>query len=274
MAPKTMKRPAAASAGADSKRQARNKATTKGGTTPKPLPNLTLYYFNISAKAEPIRLALHYLQIPFTDHRFKDRDEFMRMKTSGMLAFGQVPALKIDEDHTTAFLTQSAAILRYVALLGLQTGLYKRDPLSRLYDPVAEPVLSSQIDALMDQEADATAAIKVCRYSDRFGFGFLKDSDDKPTSDCLQAEVAQRDEILPRHLAHLEKLIPGPAPWFFGRAHPSIADFHWVQTLKQVKDGWGTGGCKTMLDNYPKLLRHIEAFDSLPEVKDYYSNRS
>ena len=84
------------------------------------LPSLTLYYFDFGGKAEPIRLALHYLGIPFIDHRFSDRDEFLRLKASGELPFGQVPALKVSYSPSVkeVILTQSAAILRFVACLG------------------------------------------------------------------------------------------------------------------------------------------------------------
>ena len=53
------------------------------------LPKLKLMYFDIKGKGEPIRLALRYLGIPFEDYRFKD-GEFMELKTSGKLMFGQV----------------------------------------------------------------------------------------------------------------------------------------------------------------------------------------
>ena len=53
-------------------------------------PKLKLMYFDIKGKGEPIRLALRYLGLPFEDYRFKDRSDFMEMKTSGKLMFGQV----------------------------------------------------------------------------------------------------------------------------------------------------------------------------------------
>ena len=80
-------------------------------------PQLKLIYFDIPGKAEAIRLALYFQDLKFEDYRFKDREEFMAMKTSGELPFGQVPALLVDGN----MLIQSAAILRCLrALFGGQ----------------------------------------------------------------------------------------------------------------------------------------------------------
>ncbi len=68
----------------------------------------TLFYFDIPGKAEAIRLAFHVQGVAFDDHRFKDREEFLAMKASGRLQYGQVPALQVGP----VVLTQSAAILR------------------------------------------------------------------------------------------------------------------------------------------------------------------
>ncbi|CAK0841035.1 unnamed protein product [Prorocentrum cordatum] len=63
-----------------------------------------LLYFNFPGKGECIRLAFHYGGIPFEDYRFSSREEFTKMKESGELQFGQVPALVVDGKT----LTQSA----------------------------------------------------------------------------------------------------------------------------------------------------------------------
>ena len=41
---------------------------------------------------EPIRLLMTYAGIEFTDYRFTDRNDFMKMKENGELPFGQVIA--------------------------------------------------------------------------------------------------------------------------------------------------------------------------------------
>merc|ERR1711879_416290 len=57
--------------------------------------HLKLYYFGIAGKGEAIRLALAYVGHEFEDYKFENREEFIKMKESGELLFGQVPALKV-----------------------------------------------------------------------------------------------------------------------------------------------------------------------------------
>ena len=59
-------------------------------------PKLKLYYFNIAAKGERIRLALKHAGSDFEDYRFKDYAEFLAKKQDGSLQFGQVPRLEVE----------------------------------------------------------------------------------------------------------------------------------------------------------------------------------
>ena len=100
------------------------KRAREEGTTHK------LLYFDFPGKAEAIRLALTHAGVAFEDHRFADRAEFQALKASGRLQFGQVPALEVTTAAgETTVLTQSAAILRYVAKLNDSANLYPADPL-------------------------------------------------------------------------------------------------------------------------------------------------
>ena len=113
------------------------KRAREEGTTHK------LLYFDFPGKAEAIRLALTHAGVVFEDHRFADRAEFQALKASGRLQFGQVPALEVTTaEGETTVLTQSAAILRYVAKLNAATNLYPADPL-----------LAARVDAVCDLEA-------------------------------------------------------------------------------------------------------------------------
>lgn len=75
-------------------------------------------------------------------------NEFHDLKVSGKLAFGQVPALSVDED---TMLFQSAAIMRYVGKLA---GLY----------PTNDDLYAAKIDMVVDQESDLFAGLSVSRY--------------------------------------------------------------------------------------------------------------
>lgn len=111
------------------------------------VPKLKLYYFNIAGKGEAIRLACAYGGVPLEDFRMH-ANEFHDLKVSGKLAFGQVPALSVNDD---TILTQSAAIMRYVGKL---TGLY----------PVNDDLYAAKIDMIVDSENDLFMGLSVSRY--------------------------------------------------------------------------------------------------------------
>uniref|UniRef100_A0A7S3NMA8 Glutathione transferase n=1 Tax=Aureoumbra lagunensis TaxID=44058 RepID=A0A7S3NMA8_9STRA len=214
-----------------------------------------LLYFNIEGKAEAIRLLFAYAGVQFEDYRFKDRAEFMSLKESGRLQFGQVPALEIENGDQTIVLTQTSAILRY---LGKE---FK--PELELY-PMTDSLLAAKIDAIVDQRADAYTGLSVAKYKERFGFDFLNDQSDL-------TEIAMANwyaNILPKHLDMLTKLLQaGGTSWLAGTQQPSIADFVWCQQLKltaESKPG--------ILDNFPQLTSYIKAFYSLPAISKYYNS--
>ena len=124
----------------------------------KRVPKLKLYYFDIQGKGEAIRLACAHAGIPLEDVRIptNDRSLFDKLKSEGKLAFGQLPALEVDDKE---FICQSAVIMRYIGRLG------------NLY-PSSESKCSF-IDSIVDQEIDMFMGITVSRYRDRFGFGSL-----------------------------------------------------------------------------------------------------
>ena len=115
-------------------------------------PTLKLVYFDGPGKAEGTRLAAAYCGLALEDFRFKDRAEFMAMKASGELTYGQVPALFVDGQQVT----QSSCILRTVGRLG---GLYP--------DGIVQAAL---VDGIVDQEIDMTMGISCSNYQARFGF--------------------------------------------------------------------------------------------------------
>ena len=106
------------------------------------VPKLKLLYFDIHGMAARIRTAALVGSVPMEDYRFSSRDEFVAMKTSGELPFGQVPLLLVNDGE--AAIPQSSAILRYICGLG---GLHPTDPLK-----------AAAVDAALDQEHDAFAS--------------------------------------------------------------------------------------------------------------------
>jgi glutathione S-transferase len=83
---------------------------------------MKLYYLEIFAKGEPIRMMLTLAKIPFEDIRVNG--EMMKtLREEGKLEYGQVPMLEL-EDGTK--LTQTSAIINYVSTV------YGLDPVGPL----------------------------------------------------------------------------------------------------------------------------------------------
>ena len=93
---------------------------------------IKLIYLDIPGYGEAIRLALHTSAILFEDVRVSYAD-VKRMRESGYLPFGQVPALEVDG----VVYAQSAAILRWI---GRQAGIYP-DDLQIIIDQVEETLV-------------------------------------------------------------------------------------------------------------------------------------
>jgi len=212
---------------------------------------LKLYYFDIPGKAEALRLAFKYSGIPFEDFRFKSSAEFLAMKTSGELVFGQVPALKItpiNNPKDTKMLIQSAALLRFIAKCNPQTELYP-----------ADPILAASVDAIVDQETDTFMGYLTTKFPSRYGLSFLDD----PANDHL-LKAAKEDimkKIIPGHLAKLESLVKmGGTVWLAGTQKPTIADFHWAPVLKRAER---ITGDPNLLSEFPLLSRMLKSFYEL-----------
>ena len=82
-----------------------------------------LYYFDIKGKGEPIRLFCAYAGLALEDIRFATYADFLALKESGKLAYGQVPMLEIDGKEQ---LVQSSSIMTYLSKIA---GTYPDDPL-------------------------------------------------------------------------------------------------------------------------------------------------
>eukprot|EP01036_Dinobryon_divergens_P031383 gene31383-40771_t len=200
------------------------------------VPKLRLYYFNIPGKGESIRLACAYAKLPLEDVRITN-EEFSQLKANGKLAFGQVPALEVDDKQV---IIQSASIMRYIGKL---CDLY----------PTSDHLKAAYIDSIVDEEIDLFMGLSVSRYRARFGFGCLDDATVSTVRESLNSEV------LPRHLSFLESMLSqSPSGWIASTAGPRAND----------------GISRDILQPYPLLLRMIEMFLSLPAVAEYYQTHT
>jgi len=210
---------------------------------------LKLIYFDLPGKGEGIRLAAAVGGVNMEDCRIT-RDEFMAMKQSGELPYGQVPALKVGK----ITIAQSAAIIRLIGKLG---GSYPTNP-----------VHAAVVDSIVAQENDMFTGVSCVRYQDRFGFdGALGGAG---AANTLKVEKALNDTILPKHLAFFEQLLQDSETiWIAGTEGPSIADFVLVPRLQWIASGV-SGVSKDILESYPGILALIDNTMKLPAVQAFY----
>ena len=106
--------------------------------------NIRLVYFNFPFwRAEASRIALHLAEIPFEDVR-PTREEFIKMKQSGELPYGQLPVLEIEGK----VVAQSVGIARFC---GKVSGLY----------PANDDVDAARVDELMETANQITVSFSL-----------------------------------------------------------------------------------------------------------------
>mmetsp|Transcript_33941 Transcript_33941/g.44781 ORF Transcript_33941/g.44781 Transcript_33941/m.44781 type:complete len:204 (+) Transcript_33941:80-691(+) len=203
------------------------------------MPTLKLIYFNIAARAEPIRHALYIGGIEFEDSRVS-REEFSAMKPN--LPSGQLPVLEVDGFP----LSQSHAILRYAGKLA---GLYPEDPLE-----------AAKTDAIMGLIEDIHSKV-----------GPTIREPDATKKMEMRAKLAE--EILPLWFGFLQTTLEGCGD-FFGGASANIADLMALQELKWISSGILDGIPTTILDGFPVLSAYLERMKALPKIVEYYESRS
>ena len=210
---------------------------------------IKLLYFDIKGKGEPIRMLMSYCNYPLEDYRFKNREEFMELKTSGKLTFGQVPALIINNDEE--IICQTNAIMRY---LGKLTGMYP-----------SCPIKAALVDSIMDQEADMFSGLSVSKYSDRFGFSVLKKED----IEKIRKEL--NDTILPTHLGYFENLLKKSTSGYIADTlEPCICDFVLVPRLEWLISGENDGIKPDLYNKFPLVQAYINKFKSNARIQAYH----
>lgn len=203
------------------------------------MSSLTLVYFPVRGRAEPIRLLLHSLGLPF-EEQVVTRETWPTVKAG--LPLGQLPVLITRDDAGgEQVVPQSQAILRHLARAH---GRYGASEAAMLFtDVVAETAHDTR--AVLAPFLGPTTAGK-----------------------DLPGLAAALRERLPLGLARLQTLYastPGP---LFGGALPSVADCL-VFDLLGVIDAISPAS----LDAFPGLRDLQEAMGRHPSLRDYLASR-
>ena len=216
---------------------------------------LTLTYFPIGGRAEPIRLAAAAGKIAFTNKTISF-PEFKELKHA--LPLGQVPILEIEMpsgEKTT--MTQSDAILRY---FGKRGGLYPADDL-----------LALEVDATLTILEDLTEILGLTIRGAK-GAGL---SDTEWTS---EEKIAIRhtwvEKSLPRYLGLVEaNLKASTSGWIVGDT-VTIADLALFTKLSWIGKGVLDGISKEVLNDYPACLANMEKVKTVDGIKEWMETYS
>ena len=154
---------------------------------------MKLHYFDIYARAEPIRFLLSHAKVEYEDVLVPGWD-LSELRAQGKLEFNQVPVLEKDGK----FLSQSWAILRY---LGRTYGYY----------PESSPETAYTIDSTIDAIEDFLTAF--------FRFNF------EPNADKKAVYKENLLKMVPIWVAAIEKRLEKSTGKYIAGDKITIADF-------------------------------------------------
>ncbi|KAI8615043.1 hypothetical protein BC830DRAFT_1124547 [Chytriomyces sp. MP71] len=198
-------------------------------------PKLKVTYFNIKARAEPVRLALAINNIPFEDERI-DRAKWLELKPK--THFGQLPTLTVND---TVVIAQSTAILRYVGKFG-PLKLYPDDALK-----------AAVVDQLISQVQDVEAALRPS--------GAEQDAEKKL---AMRVELAEKG--LPPLFSALDQFIGHHFAKYATGSEITIGDLFVYQMNTSYSAGAYDGIPATVLKPYGNIQKVVAAVKAHPAV--------
>ena len=209
--------------------------------------NISIIYFNFPFwRAEVSRIALHIGKIKYDDIRV-DRDEFIRVRSSGKLdngtiiPFHQLPCLIVDNES----IGQTAGIARYCGKL---SGLYPSD----------DNLLAVKIDQYIDLMTDITVLT------------FNAGRDLEPEEKIIKRKEFF-DQEFTRKFKMLEKNISNNGKTIIANSF-NISDIALWSFVNWITSGSIDGFPNNILNDYPKIEKVFKYVKALPEIKNWVKN--
>lgn len=207
--------------------------------------SVTLKYFAISGRAEPIRLVLTLGKIEFNDMRIQACEWEAKFKS--LMPFGQLPVLVVDQRP----IAQTKTILRYLGKGTTYGGslLYPQDP-----------VLAARVDEIMDAFDDLWIMVAPTMR--------IQGTDQKVE--------ARRNLFSPGGPAYgmldtFEKiLLESTNGYVVPQAGLTLADLMYFCTLNTIRSGFFEGLGADIYKDHKKLMQHKEKIAAIPEILKYY----
>ncbi|CAF1209848.1 unnamed protein product [Adineta steineri] len=202
---------------------------------------LVLGYWAIRGLAEPIRLALHYSNTPYTEKLYEQGDgpefsldEWFSVKQSQGLDFPNLPYL-FDGDLK---LTQSRAILYYI---GRNANLMGKTPAEEAH-----------VMMLCEQAHDFRMKTAPVFYGPE---GATKEGRKNCADKVISEELKKFDDYFGKHKTK-----------FAVGEHPTVADF---QLYEYIDANLAMDEEHTLIDKLPNVKQFMKTIRELPRVGDY-----
>ena len=255
--------PAHSSVGGRRGRLSFNMGTARGKWTGT-FPKLTLTYFPIMGRAEPIRLAAAIGGVPFTN-KAVTREEWAGIKRHTPL--GQLPTLSVLQPGKEYLVAPHAvAILRYIGKL---SGLYPLDDIEAVH---VEFMIETIVEVISMLEVTVTGTVKSLIFDELWEEDQILE---------IQRRLASNQECgLPFFLRFFESVLER-SKWLVGK-NLTIADltlYHLVGWLDGSLDSGIYGGKlgavdSSILDDYPLVRQHKELVQNYPGATAFHSKYS
>lgn len=214
----------------------------------RPKGRITLKYFPIAGRAEPIRLALLLGKFDYEDRRLTNED-WKSEKGKPSAPYRQLPVLIVDGKP----LAQTKAILRYIGKL-------------------------SQVDDHYLYPQDALLAAKVDEVMDAFDDLWILLAPTYRIEDKSQREQARQQLFAPEGEATglvkiFEQILSKSSNGFVvPEAGLSVADLMYFGFLNVIRSGFVEGLGPDLFKEYPSITKHKDKIANLPDVSAYYNN--
>ncbi|KAK6176895.1 hypothetical protein SNE40_015108 [Patella caerulea] len=201
------------------------------------MPSYKLVYFDFRGRGEIVRLCFNAAGVNFDEERIDYPPEWTEEKKAAA-PFRQLPYLEIDGKKYA----QSGPIASYISR---EYGLYGDSAQENLF-----------IDGVVALSVD---------YFDTWVRAYFFETDPNKK---VELETNLKNEVLPKFLGHLEKILTNSGSGFFSGQRLTLADLAVYHTLEiSYRD------FPDIYANYPKVVENRKKVESLPRIKSYLSSR-
>jgi glutathione S-transferase len=202
-----------------------------------------LFYFPIPGRAEGCRVALSLSGVKWEDHEVNG-ETYTQMKVNGLLPWGLVPILQTPNGT----LAESSAILRYI---GHMAGLTPTDPFT-----------AAKVDEFLDGMEPFTRVL-----NNTFSI------DDLDERIRMRQGVFKEGGEGTKNLRLLQrKITESTTGWAASTENMNIADIRIFTGLFGLFSGNFDGVDKSVLADYPVLLKYHDQVANEPRIKAHYAD--